>query len=46
LIFRDLFFCGVSPALTPFPAAKYASGPLHPLNDNHPFGEDYVMAAE
>jgi oxygen-independent coproporphyrinogen-3 oxidase len=35
-----------APEHLPFPAADYASGPLHPLNDNEPFGEAYAVAAE
>ncbi len=35
-----------APQHLPFPAEDYASGPLHPLIDNHPFGEAYAMAAE
>ncbi len=35
-----------APQHLPFPASDYASGPLHPLNDNRVVVEPYAMAAE
>jgi oxygen-independent coproporphyrinogen III oxidase len=35
-----------APQHLPFPAEDYAPGPMHPLNDNHPFGEAFAIAAE
>jgi oxygen-independent coproporphyrinogen-3 oxidase len=35
-----------APVHLPYPAQDYSSGPMHPLNDNDPFGQAALQAAE